>query len=53
MESPKPYLFTDNNPNSMEDYALKGEKDRLYIVGSLYLVGQVKAYMRRQTDDRF
>lgn len=30
---------------------LKGEKDRLYIVGSLYLVGQVKAYMRRQTDD--
>lgn len=21
MESPKPYLFTDNNPNSMEDYA--------------------------------
>ncbi|MDL2301747.1 nucleoside hydrolase [Lachnospiraceae bacterium OttesenSCG-928-D06] len=21
MESPKPYLFTDNNPNTMEDYA--------------------------------
>jgi len=32
---------------------LKGEEDHLYIVGSLYLVGQVKAYMRRQTDDQF
>lgn len=29
----------------------KGEKDRLYIVGSLYLVGRLKAYLRRQTDD--
>lgn len=32
---------------------LKGEGDHLYVVGSLYLVGQVKAYMRRQTDDQF
>lgn len=30
---------------------LKGEKDRLYAAGSLYLVGQLKAYLRRQTDD--
>ncbi|NLL77412.1 MAG: bifunctional folylpolyglutamate synthase/dihydrofolate synthase [Clostridiales bacterium] len=34
-------------------FLLKGkkEKDYIYIVGSLYLVGEIKALLRRRTDD--
>ncbi len=48
------HLYFETVEEAFEEMQrLRGEKDRLYIVGSLYLVGQVKAYMRRQTDDRF
>lgn len=48
------HIFFETVEGAFEEMQrLKGEKDHLYIVGSLYLVGQVKAYMRRQTDDQF
>lgn len=31
----------------------KGREDRIYVVGSLYLIGQIKSFMRRIQDDRF
>lgn len=33
--------------------ALKKDADRMYIVGSMYLIGQMKSLMRRKQDDRF
>lgn len=48
------HIFYDTVEEGFEKMQLlKSEEDHLYIVGSLYLVGQVKAYMRRQTDDQF
>ena len=31
----------------------KGREDIIYVVGSLYLIGQIKSFMRRIQDDRF
>ena len=50
MESPKPYLFTDNNPNSMEDYAqsirrLEKPKGRIDVV--------LDSDMFNEVDDQF
>lgn len=50
MESPKPYLFTDNNPNSMEDYAqsirrLEKPKGRIDVV--------LDSDMYNEVDDQF
>lgn len=48
----EPYRSSDNYfyetvEEAFENMQLrKGEKDRLYIVGSLYLVGQIKAYLK-------
>lgn len=48
------HIFYETVEEGFEEMKLlKGEEDHLYIVGSLYLVGQVKAYMRRRTDDQF
>lgn len=50
MESPKPYLFTDNNPNSMEDYAqsirrLEKPKGKIDVV--------LDSDMYNEVDDQF
>lgn len=47
----KVLIFETPEEAFKEMQLLKGEKDRLYVVGSLYLVGRLKAYLRRQTDD--
>ena len=44
----------DRLENAVEDiFAGKREEDRVYIVGSLYLVGEVKALLRRHSHDKF
>lgn len=44
--------FYDNTKQALDDLLNKKENDDLlYIVGSLYLVGEVKALLRRRTDD--
>lgn len=50
MESPKPYLFTDNNPNTMEDYAqsirrLEKPKGKVDVV--------LDSDMYNEVDDQF
>lgn len=44
--------FYDDTKEALDDLLnKKKEDDLLYIVGSLYLVGEVKALLRRRTDD--
>lgn len=44
----------DRLEDALEDMCLgRGEEDRVYIVGSLYLVGEVKALLRRHSHDKF
>ncbi len=44
----------DRLENAIEEICRnKKEEDRVYIVGSLYLVGEVKALLRRHSHDKF
>ena len=44
----------DRLENAIQDMLIgNGEEDRVYIVGSLYLAGEVKALLRRSSHDQF
>lgn len=45
-------IYKEKVKDALEDLlALKQEEDDIYIVGSLYLAGEIKAIVRRKTDD--
>lgn len=49
-----PCSFYENAEESYEYLREnKGRDDIIYVVGSLYLIGQIKSFMRRIQNDRF